>query len=296
MTEWMAKNNDIIIKNLKDFDPVQTFECGQCFRWRRLENGNWLGVARGMAVELNWDGRDLLLFDVSPDEFRSFWHDYFDLGTDYGALKQRLAADDPVMERAVSFGSGIRLLRQDFMETLVSFIISQNNNIPRIKKIIECMSENFGQAGMYRGRRYFSFPAAERIASLSIGELGCIRAGYRADYIIRASRQIIEHVVDYRRLNDMPTIEARNEMLKLHGVGRKVADCILLYSGTKRDVFPVDRWVVRVMQALYPGCGTRNEDIAEFARKRFGDLAGAAQQYLFYYARENRIGVDSGSA
>lgn len=291
MISWISEQDKIIIRDLADFDPTRTFECGQCFRWRKLANGNWLGIAKGLIVEIGWNGRDLTFHNTSPSEFEEVWYPYFDFWRDYAEIRKKLMQSDPVMEKAILFGSGIRLLKQDFYEMLTSFILSQNNNIPRIKKIIECLSENFGRPIPHEGRIYYSFPSIDTIARLSDEELKCIRAGYRTGYIIKSARQIMAGTVDYKLLSGMKATEARTEMLKLTGVGGKVADCILLFSGLKQDIFPVDRWVVRVMMTLYPGCGTRNEEIAAFAREKFGDLSGIAQQYLFYYAREMKIGM-----
>lgn len=292
MIKWHAENNKIIIRDLRDFDPAQTFECGQCFRWRQLENHNWLGIVKGLVAEIEWNGRDLVFLGASPEEFTDVWFPYFDLETDYSEIKKKLTENDPVMERAIRLGSGIRLLRQDFNETLISFIVSQNNNIPRIRKIVECLAENFGRPIIHGNDECFSFPSTGEIAALPLEALACLRAGYRTGYILRASRQINDGLIDTNRIKNMKTSDARAEMLKLYGVGGKVADCVLLFSGLRRDAFPVDRWVARVMSALYPGSGVKNDEIAAFARERFGDNAGIAQQYLFYYAREMKIGVE----
>lgn len=288
--EWHEEKNRIILRNADHFDLEQTFESGQCFRWRRLQNGNWLGIVRDLVVEAQPAGRDIIFHHMNRNDFMQVWHDYFDLGRDYGAVQRELARNDPVMDRAIAFAPGMRLLKQDFFETLISFIISQNNNIPRIKKIVECLSENYGKPVAYREHRLYTFPEAKVLAALSEESLQCIRAGYRTRYIIRAAQQILKLDVD--ALKGMSPEKVRGELLKLYGVGEKVADCIGLYSGLMPDAFPVDRWVRRVMATLYPDSGTKNEEIAAFARRKFGPLAGIAQQYLFYYARVNRIGMD----
>lgn len=288
--EFIYEKNRVILRNVENFDFEQTFDCGQCFRWRKLDNGNWLGIVRGLVVEAERDGNDIIFHNMNQSDFSEFWHDYFDLGRDYGAIQRKLSENDPVMAEAIAFAPGIRLLKQDFFETLISFIISQNNNIPRIKKIIECLAENYGEPVEYNGHVLYSFPGAETLGSLTEDSLQCIRAGYRARYIIRASQQALE--LDLEGLRKMDSATIRKELLKFYGVGGKVADCIGLFSGLTLDAFPVDRWVRRVMSTLYPGSGSSNEEIAAFARKKFGDMAGIAQQYLFYYARENRIGMD----
>jgi len=289
--EFIFENNRVILANAENFDLEQTFDCGQCFRWNRLDNGNWLGIVRNMVIEAERDGNDIIFHNMTRSDFDEVWREYFDLGRDYGEIQRTLSENDPVMAEAIAFAPGIRLLKQDFFETLISFIISQNNNIPRIKKIIECLAGNYGKPVEYNGRTLYTFPDAETLSSLSEDSLQCIRAGYRAKYIIRASQQALE--LDLEELRKMDSSDIRKELLKFYGVGGKVADCIGLFSGLTPDAFPVDRWVRRVMATLYPGSGSSNEEISAFARKKFGKLSGIAQQYLFYYARQNRIGMDS---
>lgn len=289
--EWHVEKDRVILRNVTHFNLQQTFECGQCFRWRRLENGNWLGIARGRVVEVEQAGRDIILYNTDQSDFLRIWYGYFDLGRDYGAVQRKLAQNDPVMQEAIAFAPGLRLLKQDFFETLISFIISQNNNIPRIKRIVECLAQNYGRPVVYKEHILHTFPEAEVLGALSEESLRCIRAGYRARYIIRASRQV--HALDVDALGKMDSGSVRQALLALHGVGEKVADCVGLYSGLMPDAFPVDRWVRRVMETLYPESGTTNEAIVAFARRKFGPLAGIAQQYLFYFARENRIGMDN---
>lgn len=291
MYKWETKENNIIIYDLKDFDPVHIFECGQCFRWNLLENGHWLGVVQNLVLDLEWDDKNLILYNTSEREFFDIWFTYFDFGRDYGAIKESLASKDPIMAEAVKFGQGIRLLKQDFNETMISFIISQNNGIPRIKKIIESLATNFGDPINSSHGVFYSFPDLEKLSRLELNDLKVIKAGYRDKYILRAAQQVINKEIDMSSIFNRDTQEARKEMLKLYGVGEKVADCILLFSGTKYDIFPVDRWVKRVMAELYLGYEASYQELYEFAIEKFGDLAGFAQQYLFYYAREKKIGM-----
>ncbi len=291
MYEWNAKNGGIEVKDVKHFDPVHTFECGQCFRWNRLDNGNWAGVVKGLAVELDWDGKNMFFHKTSEEEFLRVWYPYFDLGRDYGAIKEKLVENDPVMAEAINFGQGMRLLKQDFHEMLISFLISQNNGIPRIRKIIESLSLNFGKAIEKLNGTYYAFPDLERLAGLSLEDLKIIKAGYRDKFITKSVSQIFSKEVDMNSILGEDTKNSREEILKLFGVGEKVADCILLFSGIRYDIFPVDRWVRRVMAELYLGYEGDYAEIYNFALDRFGGLAGFAQQYLFYYAREKKIGL-----
>lgn len=291
MNEWNNEKNSIIIKNFKHFDPVHTFECGQCFRWRQIDDNKWFGVVKDLAVNLEWNGKDLIFHDTKEEDFLRVWYPYFDLARDYGEIKNILQKNDPVMKEAINFGHGIRLLQQDFQETLISFLISQNNGIPRIRKIVESLAEHFGEPIYDRISDVKTFPTCERLAGTSLEELRVIRAGYRDKYIQKAAQQICLGEIDMDVLKKGTPAQSRAEMKKLFGVGEKVADCVLLFSGIRFDIFPVDRWVRRVMAELYLGYEASNEEVNRFATEKFGALAGFAQQYLFYYAKEKKIGM-----
>lgn len=291
----------IIVKGVRDFDPLHIFECGQCFRWQRQSDGSYTGVVRGKAANVAYtkDASQtldaahtpgtLVLENVTMEEFRQIWFDYFDLGTDYSMIKKTVSID-PIMKKAIEFGSGIRILRQEPWEVLISFILSSNNRIPRIKKIIDDICRLFGSQIEYYSLKYYTFPDARALAACSLGQIQECRAGYRCAYIHETSKAVVDGGFDPQRLAVMETDEARETLLKLMGVGNKVADCILLYSGIKRDVFPTDVWVKRVMEELYFGREASFKEIQQFAAKQFGEYAGVAQQYLFYYAREQKIG------
>ncbi|NLU52551.1 MAG: DNA-3-methyladenine glycosylase 2 family protein [Clostridiaceae bacterium] len=291
MYNWEVKGNDIVVYDITNFNPIHVFECGQCFRWNSLGNNRWFGVAKGHALELEWDGNNLVLHDTTDEQFLKIWSEYFDLNRDYDYIKSKLSENDPVMAEAIEFGWGIRLLKQDFSEMAISFLISQNNGIPRIKKIIESLSASFGESISYAGKTYYSFPSLERLSRLSCDDLKVIRAGYRDKYIIKTAQQLTTNEVDMKTILEGDNELSRKEILKLFGVGEKVADCILLFSGTRYDIFPVDRWVKRVMAELYLGYEASYDELRQFASERYGELAGFAQQYLFYYAREKKIGI-----
>lgn len=282
----------IIIENIKDFNPVHIFECGQSFRWIRQEDGSYTGVARGRVVNMKYDAGALLIQNSNLQDFKDIWYDYLDLGTDYSEIKARLDKDD-MMHEAIKFGYGIRLLRQELWETLISFIISANNRIPRIMKTVGVISKVYGDELQFDGQSYYSFPGVEKLSGSSVEELDVCRGGFRCKYIIQSSRMIGEGKVNLKELAGMSTDQARDELMKLPGVGPKVADCVLLFSGTKQDVFPIDVWIKRVMEELYFKREATLREIQEFAADYFGELTGIAQQYLFYYARENGIGTGS---
>lgn len=286
----IERENRIIVENVRDFDPVHIFECGQCFRWLRQEDGSYTGIAKGKVINVMYHDGKLEIINSTTQDFIDLWFEYFDLGRDYSEIKLKLAKDE-IMKKAIEFGHGIRILRQDIWEVLISFIISANNRIPMIMKVVGAISKVYGEEIWFDGRSYYTFPGAEKLAGSSIEELEFCRGGFRCKYIIQTSKMVKDGIVDLRKLAGMSSDDARNELTEFPGVGNKVADCTLLYSGTKYDVFPTDVWVKRVMEELYFKREASFREIQDFAGNYFGELAGFAQQYLFYYARENKIGV-----
>ena len=262
-------------ERIRDFDPVHIFECGQCFRWERQDDGSYEGVAKGRIVNVRFDSEKgaLTISPCTEEEFRDIWYGYFDLGRDYGSIKECLSANDEIMRKACEYGYGIRLLKQDLWETVVSFIISQNNNIPRIKGCIERLCENFGEP---IGEGTYDIPSPEKLSGLTIEDLAPVRLGYRAKYMIETAKTVCE--------KGLP--KDFEELSALCGVGPKVANCISLFGLQNYESFPIDVWVIKVMHELYGLDEKDKKAMAEFARERFGSLGGFAQQYLFYYMRD----------
>ena len=282
--DYRITENGILVKNARDFEPEHIFECGQCFRWNKMPDGSYRGVAGGRILRVEKRGGDILLDGTDEKEFREYWARYFDLERDYGQIKQALSRD-PVLKRAVKFGSGIRILNQDTWETLISFIISANNRIPRIKTTIERLCRCFGSQGEAKGETFFDFPTPQRLSRLDEQDIRSCGCGFRARYVLQAARMVEEGRVNLASLERMSTSEARSVLLSFPGVGPKVADCILLFSMARFEVFPVDVWVKRVMEHYYLKGDAPLAEVRRYAEERFGSLAGAAQQYLFYYAR-----------
>lgn len=280
----------VIVENVQDFDPVHIFECGQCFRWVRQPDNSFTGVVRGKVANISYQNGTLVIKNSSLKDFQDIWFEYLDLGRDYGKIKALLDKDEH-MKKAMEYGYGIRILKQDLWEVLISFIISANNRIPMIMKTVAAMSKLYGDEIQYDGMAYYSFPGADKLFEAGIEELEACRGGFRCKYILNTARMVKNGEVRLEELEGMDTGKAREELMKFPGVGPKVADCVLLYSGTKQDVFPTDVWVKRVMEELYFKREASFKEIQDFASSYFGDLAGFAQQYLFYYARENRIGT-----
>lgn len=289
MKTTIEKNNRVIIEGVKDFHLDHTFDNGQCFRWHREENGSYTGVAFGKSANIDYIDGTLILNNVSLNDYDKIWKDYLDLDRDYGAIKRMLSDGDPDMARAVSYGYGMRILQQDKWETLISFILSQNNNIARIKKCVEGLCRAHGDpVGEYQGRMQYAFPSAEALVKIKPEELEPCRLGYRAKYIIETAKQIAED--NGKMLNSLGSASAADAyeyLLGLSGVGPKVANCIMLFSMGKYESFPLDVWIKRVMNQVYHIEEGNVKRMQEYAAEHFGAYGGIAQQYLFYYAREN---------
>lgn len=260
----------IILKN-DCFDIKQTFLCGQCFRWKETENGTFTGIAYGKRLTLTQTENGIEISGISENEL-PFWRSYFDLDSDYSAYIKRFSADE-TLKRACARSSGIRILRQEPFETLISFIISQNNNIPRISGIIDRLCESFGE----KIEGGFAFPTAQRLKGITPEELSPLRAGFRARYIADAVEKVNSKAVDFGEVDALPLDEAREHLKRIVGVGDKVADCVLLFAFHKLDAFPKDVWVKRIMTEFYPN---GLPDCVKGAE-------GVAQQYLFDYVRNN---------
>ena len=271
------------VENVRDFNLEHIFDCGQCFRWNPEDDGSYTGVAFDKRINVRFApydeggfNGDLFLSPCTEQEYLEIWKDYFDMDRDYGRLKLELAEEDDVVSRAIPYGEGIRILRQDLNEVIFSFIISQNNNIPRIKGCIERLCQLKGERREDRYGEYYTFPSAEVLARLEPEDLAPVRLGYRARYITETARQIMEW--------GYPKGEA--DILKFTGVGPKVASCIALFGLGDYASFPVDVWVKRLMNKLY---GFKENDVRgmkNFADETFGEMGGIAQQYLFYYIRQ----------
>lgn len=277
----------IILRDMVDFDPKHIFECGQAFRWTKEEDGSYTTIAFGKVVNVKKEGQDIILLGTNIEDFNNIWYDYFDLGRDYGEIKAELSKD-PILEEAIAFGDGIRILNQDPFEMIISFIISANNQIPRIKNSIELLSKQYGEKIR---DEYYSFPTAEVLAKADPMDIREIcRVGFRDVRIVQTSGLIHNGVINFKDIFSGTRDEGKEILMTLPGVGPKVSDCILLFAFNKDEAFPVDVWVKRVMEHFYLKEDTNVKLIGSHGARVFGKLAGFAQQYLFYYARELGIG------
>ena len=287
------KEQKYILENAKSFNLKDIFECGQCFRWNKQEDGSYTGIWKENVLNISQEGNKIIFKGICENgDIEKEIKEYFDLDRDYEEIKEKLAKIDENMKLSINYGKGIRILNQDLWETIISFIISANNNIPRIKGIIERLSKKYGKEIKWNDESYYTFPTPQELKNVTVEDYRNIGLGFRDIRLYETTKMINEKAIDLEELKQNPnTQEVREKLLALSGVGPKVADCILLFSTLKRfEVFPIDVWVRRVMNELY----IKNEDetkvnkkeIEKLAYEKFGNLAGMAQQYLFYWRRE----------
>lgn len=286
------KQQKLVLNNLDSFELSHIFDCGQCFRWEAQPDGSYIGVIKQGVMKVSKNEKSVVFEGLLEGDINSIVYDYFDLGTNYREIKEKLSKIDSNMKESIKFGYGIRILRQDLWEMIISYIISANNNIPRIKGIINRISENAGKKVSWNDVDYYLFPTIDELAQLSISDLRKMGTGFRDKRIYNTTQMILKKEVDLEILNKMKDTERiRNDLLKLDGVGEKVADCILLFALKRFDSFPVDVWVRRVMNTLYIHSDDESKvskrQIKDTAYDLFGNIEGIAQQYLFYWAREN---------
>ncbi len=268
-----ATNNTSVLCSTAELSVKKTLECGQCFRWNADERGVYTGVAGGHMLRI-WEDGSRVLCDAPPQEL-SFWENYFDLNVDYAAAS-KLFTEPEYLRSCSLYGAGIRILKQEPWEALCSFIISQCNNIPRIKKIVETLCTMYGDC---IGSGLYTFPDPDRIAPLSEKDLAPLKSGYRAQYILSAARAVLDGSIDFQELYELPGEESFAKIKELQGVGSKVANCFMLYGLHKMDRFPIDTWMKKALEFHFP---------VDFDPRVLGDFAGLAQQYIFYYIRTEK--------
>ncbi len=304
-------NSKYILENQESFNLKHIFECGQCFRWNYDKiNNRYLGVVSGNVVTVKEDENKYIFKSTmqTDKKLQDFVIEYFNLALKYNEIKtdllklnsidilglenkegDKILKHNIALKEAIDYGYGIRILKQELWETIVSYIISANNNIPRIKKIIETMAERYGKPIVFEDETYYSFPTADELSLASIEDLRACGLGYRDKSIF----DLVEMFLSEKNYNLDETKnikELKDKLLQIKGVGPKVADCILLFGLNKYEVFPVDVWVRRVMNDIYfnkkDEKKVTSKEIINFANKRYGLYSGIAQQYLFYWKRE----------
>ena len=303
-TNLIEKDNTIILENVKDFNIKQILECGQCFRWERISDTNYVIIAYRRVIEVIQNGSTVTIINTNMKDFNEIWKNYFDLNVDYEKIKEELSKDE-LLRKSVEFGYGIRILNQDPFEMLISFIISARNSIPSIMKTIKKISEKFGDKIEYKDKVYYAFPTPQQLKNATLEDIQETGASFRSKYIIdtihninmaieaKEKGELTEELKGYdlEYIISLPTDECHIALQAFKGVGAKVADCIMLFSMGKKSAFPVDVWIKRAMIHFYLAPDVSLNKIRVFGREKFGELSGLAQQYLFYYARENNITV-----
>lgn len=303
--EVLEENNKIIIKGVKDFNIKQILECGQCFRWEKISDTNYIVVAFRRVIEIMQDGDDVIIYNTNSNDFNEIWKNYFDLGRNYKEIKEELSKDE-LLKKSAEFGYGIRILNQDPFEILISFIISARNSIPSIMKTIKKISEKWGDQLHYKDKIYYAFPTPRQLKDATLEEIKDTGASFRSKYIIDTIQKVNNTMdakengtltdelkdFDLEYIKSLPSDECHKALQNFMGVGAKVADCIMLFSMGKHSAFPVDVWIKRAMIHFYLAPDVSLNKIRVFGREKFGELSGLAQQYLFYYARENHIKVE----
>lgn len=263
--------NGIILKDVKCLDIELSAFCGQAFRWKKTDSGLIKGTVMGKTALIEKTDEGYIFHSSTEKEFQEVWIPYFDLETDYAEICEKISLDEKV-KKAVEMYYGIRILKQEPWEALCSFIISQNNNIPRISGIIDRFCSLFGEQNE---QGEFSFPSYEKLKNLTVEDLAPLRAGFRSKYILDAAGKLCSGEIDLKKIYEMPIEKAREELMKIKGVGPKVAECTLLYGFGKKEAFPIDVWVKRILSELYP------EGLPECIK----GSEGVAQQYLFHWRR-----------
>ena len=285
------KDNLVILEDVENFDAKAIFTCGQAFRWYEEKDGSFTTVHLGRVLNVLNEDDKVIFKGTNLEEFSEIWIDYFDLSTDYQSIRKSLS-NNKILANAMEYGKGIRILNQNHFEMLISFIISANNMIPRIRKSIEVISMRYGKFICEdENRKYYSFPTVEELSKATVEELReFAKVGFRDKRIFDTVNMIKNENIDLDSFENLETDNLREELLKFSGVGNKVADCIMLFSYKRGEVFPVDVWIKRVMEELFIKEETPVKKISKEADRIFGKYAGYAQQYLFYYGREEKIG------
>jgi N-glycosylase/DNA lyase len=286
----------IIVDGVTNFVPAHVFENGQSFRWKKeVDDGSYTGVVRGKVANINYVDERLFIRNAMVDDFHLLWFHYFDLSENYSEVEAQLLSTDPVLAEPIRYGKGLRMLKQEFWEVLVSYILSARSSISRIVKSIDDICVEYGNPVVYQGRKFHAFPSPEQVVNGGEDMLKRLKMGLsRAEDIFSAAEALVHKKIDVQSLGTQPDVEvARRELQKLHGVGPKIADCTLSFSGMRKDVFPTDRWIERIMRELYGQQFANEAAVYRYAEQRYGTLMSYAQGYLFYYAynRKTKIGI-----
>lgn len=276
--------------NVDCFNLKYTLECGQCFRWKKIEENCYVGIIKDRVIKIKQEGNRLYIKSNNYDNLEKVVREYFELDKDYKKIEERISKVDEYVKKAVKNTSGLRHLKQDIFETIISYIISANNNIPRISKSVNELSIRYGKEIVFENEKYYLFPTYQSLKDVTVDEYRKCGVGFRDKYIYNTVKKLNEGEINLENFESMSTNEIRETLLSLMGIGPKVADCILLFSCSRQEMFPIDVWVERVMRKLYfDDKEATKKEILQYANEHFGKDAGIIQQHLFYNIRENMI-------
>ena len=294
--KYEVSGKNMILTDIQDFDLAETLECGQCFHFVRTDDSEkgrkgvseYALAAFGRGLRVRQEDDTFTFFDTDEDEFVNVWVPYFDLERDYSVIKDQIAEGSPELEGIIKKNSGIRLLNQEFFETLLSFIISQNNRIPQIKKVVADISKSWGSFLFAAGdEEIYSFPDSEALAGVCEDDFREKKTGFRASYLCDGVKRFLGGELDEKALRSESLEDCEKQLCSVKGVGTKVANCIMVFSLGRREAFPIDVWMKRLLEKVYFGGKEKSKpELAAFAKEKYGEYGGYAQQYLFAYARE----------
>ncbi|MCI9566302.1 MAG: N-glycosylase [Eubacterium sp.] len=287
-----TEKQNTIIEGIEDFRLSQTLECGQCFRFYKQDENDYVIVAYKNLLHMKQENDTLIFYDCDINSVKTIWIPYFDLDRDYAEIKRFLLEKDNLLRDSINEKYGVRILNQEFHEMLISFIISQNKQIPHIKQLVRRISEEYGEyLGEINGEKYYSFPEVEILGTITEEQFREMKTGFRAPYLADAVEKLSKNVISVVDFQGMDEDDARKKLMEIKGVGEKVANCVMLFGLGYRSAFPIDVWMKRIMETLYfQGKDTKKELIADFAKEMYGEYGGYAQQYLFCYGRDNNVG------
>ncbi|MCC3866265.1 8-oxoguanine DNA glycosylase [Terrisporobacter petrolearius] len=282
----------VVIENVKDFDIHHIFSSGQSVRWKNQKDNSYICVVKDKIINISQIDDILYFKNTNLDDVKNFWVNYFGLDVNYSIIKKEILNICPNLSHIIDFGSGLRILNQDEWETLITLILSANNSMQMLEKVVDNLCSRYGDyIGEYEGEKYYSFPTPDKLSSLSLDELRECKVGFRDKYIRSTSRVIYNNDIDLYNLNKLDTKSCLDNLRQLSGVGEKVADCVAMLSMKKYDVFAVDVWIKRIMEDIYFSNKSNSvKEIRSFAVDKFGDLSSFVQQYLFFFARQNKVG------
>ena len=274
----------VVIKNV-NINLKDTIICGQCFRFFEEVDNSFTMILSDRVINIKQNNNDLIVKSNNETDLEKVVIEYFDLDTDYNKINNEILKHDKTLKEAITLSKGFRILKQNPFETLISYIISQNNNVKRIMRSVELLSKKYGKKVEYNNNYYYLFPDFKSLKSITIEDLKDVGVGFRDGYIISALTLLKNNTIDLEKINDMETDEALNYLMLIKGVGPKVASCILLFAYKKYDVFPVDTWVIQAMQKLYPEIKPSQKEIIKFAKEKYGKYSGIALQYMYHSMR-----------